>query len=400
MDGKDNMSLDTKIVHGHKKEFDPHSLSHRIPIYQTSTFTFPDAREGEKILKGEVFGYTYTRLDNPIIRYLEEKLAFLEGGEDGLVFASGMGAISTVFHHFLKPEDSFVVTEPLYGGTYELIFRLKESLGVRVYRILAENHLEKLEKILRETTPKFIFVETPANPDLSVFDLEGISKLAKGKEIPVVVDNTFATFYHQTPLSWGCDLVVYSLTKYINGHDDVIGGAVIGKRDLINKLRECRARLGACISPHDAYLVLRGLKTLHIRMQRHSENAMKIAEFLEGHPVVEKVFYPGLKSHPQHEIARKQMKNGFSGMVSFLLRGGIDECRAVLNSVKVWTLAVSLGDTDSLIEHPATMTHWRYLFYNDPEVKIPDNLIRLSCGLEDPEDLINDLDSAFNKLIK
>lgn len=398
MDSPIKWREDTQIIRGPKEESESTTGAHRIPLYQTSTFVFENAENAQRAFKEIGTLYIYTRMGNPTINYLEEKLAFLEGTESGAACSSGMGAISTLIFTLVKPGEKIVASEPLYGGTYKFFQAIKDRLDIEIVYLPAINFTEEIEDKLDERT-KLVFIETPANPTLDIVDIGRTAEISHRRGIPVAVDNTFSTPYLQKPIRLGADIVVYSMTKYLSGHGDTIGGIIVGKRDFIKKLKEGTLYdFGSVLAPFNAWLILRGIKTLGIRMRKHSENAMKIAEFLERHQKVKRVFYPGLPSHPQHELGKKQMEKGFSGMVSFIVKGGRAAGKKVMNSVKLWTLAVSLGDTDSLIEHPASMTH---ASYTEEELKlagIDEGLIRLSVGLEDPDDLIDDLNQALNKI--
>ncbi len=390
-----HMRWDTKAVRGPREETDPTTLAHRFPIYQTSTFVFENARQGGQAFSGEVSHYIYTRLGNPTVELLEQKLAQLESTEAGIVFASGMAAIATTLLALVKPGERVVASDPLYGGTFHFFHIAQEHFGIEVHYIKASEFHEKLAEALTPNT-RLVYIETPANPTLDIVDIAETAKITRQAGIPLVVDNTFASPALQRPIELGADLVLHSLTKYINGHGDVVGGALVGPRDLIEPIRkDFHVHVGGIMAPLNAFLVLRGTKTLHLRMQRHSENALEVARFLEGHPKVARVFYPGLPSHPQHEVAKKQMKGGFSGMVSFILKGGKEAGIQVMDHVKLWTLAVSLGDTDSLIEHPASMTHSSYSPEELARAGIDPGLVRLSVGIEDVQDLIDDLDQAL-----
>ncbi len=389
---------DTKVVRGPEEETDPATRAHRLPIYQTSTFVFESAEAGARIFQGEEEGFIYTRLGNPTVRFLERKLAFLEGGEEGVAYASGMAAIACTVLTLLQPGQHLIASEPIYGGTYDLFKLFQQKFGIQISYLPAEGFVERLKDWVQQHPVHMVFIETPANPTLDVVDIAETAKITKDLGVPLVVDNTFATPALQRPLELGADIVVHSLTKYLNGHGDVIGGVVVGRKEYVEPIRESHIHFGGIMAPFDAYLVLRGLKTLHLRMARHSENAMKVAQFLEQHPKIERVFYPGLPSHPQHEIAKKQMHGGYSGMVSFILKGGRAAGAKLMNSLKVWILAVSLGDTDSLIEHPASMTHSSFTPEELEQAGIPEGLVRLSVGIEDPQDLIEDLAQGLEQL--
>jgi len=319
----------------------------------------------------------------------------LEGGEAGLSYSSGMAAETAVVLSQLKSGDHLISSSVLYGGTYGLFSSLLPKFGIDV-SFADTTNLEEVKAALRANT-KMIFLESPANPTMSVCDIGEIARIARDAGAISVVDNTFASPYFQRPLELGADLVVESCTKYIGGHSDLLGGVVVGSKDLIRSMSRATTLLGVTMGPHEAWLCIRGLKTLHLRMERHAANAMAVARFLEAHPKVEWVSYPGLSSHPQHDTARKQM-SGYSGMLSFELKGGVEAGRRLINGVELCLLSVSLGSTDTLIQHPASMTH--AIVPRDMRLKIgiTDGLVRISAGIEDAEDIIADLDQALEKV--
>jgi len=385
----------TLCVHG-SGGADPQTGAISTPIYQSSTFAFKSAKHGAALFAGEEEGYVYTRLGNPTQAALEREMAFLEGGEAALAFSSGMAAISGVILYLCRNGDNLVSSDTVYGGTHNLYKETLPLWDIEAREVDATK-LENIENAIDERT-KLIFIETPANPTLSVIDIKGCAEIAKRYQIPLVVDNTFATPYLQKPLEFGADIVIHSATKYIGGHGDTIAGLVIGKKELIDNLRAQILRdFGAVISPLNAWLLLRGLKTLPVRMDRHCSNALEVAKFLSFHPKVNWVSYPGLTTHPQYELAKRQMNN-FGGMVTFEVKGGRKAGEKLMDSVGLITLAVSLGDCDSLIEHPASMTHSTYSTEELEEVGITEGLIRLSVGLEDPSDIIMDLKLALKKI--
>lgn len=387
----------TKAIHGgHHK--DPVSGALTTPIFQTSTFVFDSAEQGGRRFALEEGGYIYSRLGNPTNSQLEEKIALLENGEACMSTASGIGAISSALWTALKAGDHVVASKTLYGCTFALLNHGISRYGVDVTFVDASN-MDEVKSAMRENT-RVVYLETPANPDLKIMDIETISNIAhKVKDCIVIVDNTFCTPYIQRPLELGADVVVHSATKYLNGHGDVIAGFVVGKQDFINQVRlfGVKDMTGAVLSPFDAYLVLRGMKTLQIRMDRHTQNAMKVAEFLETHKNVIKVNYPGLKSFPQYELAKKQMDMP-GGMIAFEVKGGLEAGKKLLNSLELCTLAVSLGDCETLIQHPASMTHSPYTPEERAAAGISDGLIRISVGLEDYEDIIADLKQGLDRL--
>ena len=385
----------TLCVHG-SGGVDPHTGALSVPIYQSSTFAFKSAKQGAALFAGEEDGFVYTRIGNPTQAALEHEMAFLEGGEAALCFASGMSAIAGIIMLLCRNGDNMVSSDTVYGGTHNLY---KETLPLWDIQVREVNAtiLENIEKAIDEHS-KLIFIETPANPTLSIIDISGCAKIAKRHGILLVVDNTFATPYLQRPLEMGADVIIHSATKYIGGHGDTIAGVVVGKNELINNLRAQILRdLGGVISPLNAWLLLRGLKTLPVRMDRHCANALEVAKYLSLHPKINWVRYPGLSTHPQHELAKIQMKN-FGGMITFEVKGGRKAGEKLMNNVGLFTLAVSLGDCDSLIEHPASMTHSTYSVEELKETGITEGLIRLSVGLEDCSDLITDLKLALKKI--
>ena len=386
----------TKCVHAAEKP-DPAFGAHTTPIFQTSTFIFEDVRQGAARFAGEEAGYVYIRIppNTPTHAVLAEKFAALEGGEAGQTFASGMAAITAVVLTVLKQGDHLISTDVIYGCTYSLFSEVLPGLGIDV-SFVDTSKIENVKKAFKPET-KMVFLETPANPTMAVCDITEISGLAREYGALCVVDNTFATPYFQRPLKLGADVSLSSCTKYIGGHADLLGGVVAGNRDFMKRLAVVVGYTGGIMGPHEAWLCIRGLKTLHIRMERHAENAMKVAEFLESRPEVEWVRYPGLPGNPQHELARKQM-SGYSGMLSFELRGGIEAGRKLMDNVRLCSLAVSLGATDTLIQHPASMTHACIPLAVRKRVGITDGLVRISVGIEDPEDIIADLKQALGTI--
>ncbi|GCD76540.1 cystathionine beta-lyase [Thermaurantimonas aggregans] len=370
----------TRAIHA-GLEPDPGTGAVMTPIYQTSTY----AQEAP----GKHKGYEYSRTHNPTRKALEANLAAIEGGKYGLAFASGLAAIDTLLKT-LNPGDEVISTNDLYGGTYRLFVRVYEKFGLR-FHFVPMQQLATIEEKITEKT-RLIWVETPTNPMLNVIDIEAVAQLAKSKGILLAVDNTFASPYLQQPLKLGADIVMHSATKYIGGHSDLVMGALVVNDDaLAEQLYFLQNAAGAVPGPMDCFLALRGIKTLHVRMQRHCENAEKVARFLRSHPKVEKVYWPGFPDHPGHEIAKKQMR-AFGGMISFTIKGdNIEEAFRAVSSFKVFTLAESLGGVESLAGHPATMTHASIPREERLKAGLSDSLIRLSVGLEDADDLINDL---------
>jgi len=388
-------SFATICVHG-SGGVDPLTGAVSTPIYQSSTFAFKSAKDGADIFAGRKEGYIYTRLGNPTQTAFEREMAFLEGGEAALATASGMAAIITTIFTAMESGDNIVAGRTLYGGTFTLLQEFLPRYQMEV-RFVDAVHLENVANAMDKRT-KLVFIETPSNPTLEIVDIAAVAKIAHDGGALLVVDNTFPTPYFQRPLQLGADIVVHSATKYISGHGDTVGGVIVGPKDFIERARkEVLRDIGAVISPFNVWLLLRGLKTLPVRMERHSENAMRIAQFLSFHPKVERVWYPGLRTHPQHELACRQM-DGFGGMVTFEVKGGRKAGEILMNSVRLMTLAVSLGDVDTLIEHPATMTHSSYSAEELEQIGITEGMVRLSVGIEDVNDLIDDLSQALKKI--
>ena len=385
-------SIETRAVHA-GEETCPLTGAVDTPIYQSTTFAFEDAEQGAALFSHQREGYVYTRYGNPTLKALEEKIAALEGAEAAQVTATGMAAVSTSVLGLLKAGDHLVSARSIYSAAFDLFHRKLPSWGIET-TFVESTAPDDFARAIRANT-KLVYIETPSNPVLNVLDIEAIASVARSREVPVAIDNTFATPFNTRPLRMGVDLVIHSATKYLCGHGDAMGGVIAGKHAIIQKIAvETHRDLGGVMSPFNAWLILRGLRTLPLRMERHNDNAMRIAQFLRNHPKVEEVFYPGLPSHPGHDIARKQM-GGFGGMLSFVVRGGIEAGRHVLNSVKLCILAVSLGDTRTLITHPASTTHVVVPREKRLEIGIYDGLIRLSVGIENVQDLMDDLDQAL-----
>ena len=393
-----NVGLGTKAIHaGTVKDAQYGALT--TPIYQTSTFVFDSCEQGGRRFAGQEGGYIYTRLGNPTVSVLENKVAALEGGEACVAAASGMGAISSALWTIAGAGKHIVADGTLYGCTFALLNHGMSRYGVEV-SFVDTSDLAAVKAALKENTCA-VYLETPANPNLKIADIAAVAEIAHtyNPDIKVVCDNTFASPALQNPLTLGADVVVHSATKYLNGHGDVIAGFVVGKADFIGEVRMfgLKDMTGAVMDPFAAYLILRGLKTLEIRMERHCANAKAIAEFLDQHPAVEKVYYPGLKNHVGHDIAVRQMKD-FGGMLSFEVKGGRAAGTKLVNALHLITVAVSLGDAETLIEHPASMTHSTYTEEELAASGIPGGLIRLSAGLENAEDIIADLEQALAQL--
>ncbi|AYA77311.1 methionine gamma-lyase [Bacillus sp. Y1] len=397
MGEKKSFKIETEVIH---HGYDASSFEGSLvpPIFQTSTYCFATAEQGEKRFAGEDLGYIYSRLGNPTVSILEERMAAIEKGEAALAFGSGMAAVSAVLVSLTKAGDHVLCSQGVYGCTFGLLKMLNHKYQITYNFSEMETKEQLLQAIKPETT--CIYVETPINPTMKLVDLEMIAAVGKEKGIPVVVDNTFCSPYLQTPLELGCDVVVHSATKYICGHGDVIAGIVVGKRDFLQEMAMTTQKdIGGIISPFDAWLLLRGLKTLPVRMDRHCENARKIHSFLSEHVAVNQVFYPGDSKHPDYIIMKKQMRQA-GGLLSFTLHGGVEEAQKFMNQLQLIKIAVSLGDAETLIQHPATMTHSVVPKAEREKMGIQDNLIRLSVGLEAWGDIQEDLDHALNALYK
>lgn len=389
----DELGINSKLIHA--GEIDDALGSATVPIYQTSTFRFKSADHGAKCFSGESDGYIYSRIANPTIKALEDAVATLENGVGGVATASGMGAVSTVYTAFLGQGLHIVSHNALYGPARGIMENIYSRFGVEFTYIDATN-AENVRGAIRENT-RLIYLETPANPTMGITDIAAVVAIAKEKNIPVCVDNTFCSPYLQRPLDLGADVVLHSMTKFINGHADIVAGMIVAKDPkLYQLLRSTMVNLGSNMDPHQAYLALRGLKTLGIRIDRAQENAMKVAEYLENHPKVAWVKYPGLLSHPQYELAKRQMK-GPGTMISFELKGGLTAGKVLMDNVRLSLLAVSLGGVESLIQHPASMTHSKLSKEKKEEAGITEGLVRFSVGIEDVEDIISDLEQALLK---
>jgi cystathionine beta-lyase/cystathionine gamma-synthase len=380
------MKFNTKTIHG-GQHHDPSTGAVMPPVYQTSTFA--QNSPGQPVNPD----YEYSRAANPTRTALELALASIENGARGLAFSSGLAATDCLLRSF-KAGDEVIAMDDLYGGTYRMFTRIYKDSGIK-FHFVDMTDLEKVNSLINENT-KLVWVETPTNPLMKLADIAEIAKITKAKKILFAVDNTFATPYLQRPLDLGADIVMHSATKYLGGHSDVIAGALIVKDEALGEqLHFQQFATGATLGPMDSFLVLRGIKTLHLRVQRHCENGEKVVAFLSNHPKIKTVYYPGLSSHPHHEIAKKQM-SGFGGMVSFTFTSGLKEdAIAFLEKVKVFTLAESLGGVESLANHPALMTHASIPEDKRKEIGITDDLVRLSVGIEDAEDLIADLQQAL-----
>jgi len=384
--------IDTAVIHA-GEETCPRTGAVDTPIYQSTTFAFDNANEGAELFSHRKDGYVYTRYGNPTLNALEEKIAALEGAEAAQVTASGMSAISTCVLSLVQGGDHIVSARSIYSAAFDLFFRKLLAWGVEV-SFVGSTSPDDFARAMKPNT-RLVYIETPSNPILNVLDIAAIARIAKKQGCLTVIDNTFATPINTRPLELGVDLVIHSATKYFCGHGDAMGGAIAGSRDLIRSISvETHRDLGGVMSPFNAWLILRGLRTLALRMERHNANAMQIAEFLQNHPKVEKVFYPGLPDHPGHDVARNQMR-GFGGIVGFVVRGGLEAGKYLLDNVRLCTLAVSLGDTRTLITHPASTTHVVVPREKRLEIGIFDGLVRLSVGIENVQDLKDDLDQAL-----
>lgn len=402
-----NCGMTTRALHAGEHVGQPHTLSHNTPIFQTSTFTFESVEQGASIFKGEVPGYVYTRFGNPTVKALEAKICALEGAAwklkhpddtiSALAFSSGMGAISAAMMACASAGDTIITGDVLYAATEHLCSTPLRRFGINTVEVPMHNLDAVRDAVTKTPHAKFIFFESPINPTMNLVDIGAVVEIVRSiaPQMIVIVDNTFASPCLQRPFEFGADVVVHSTTKYISGHGAVVGGLVVTRHEHIkDELYKIIKDIGSNPGPFDCWLTNMGVKTLPIRMQKHCENAMKVAEFLAAHPKVSTVHYPGLKSHPQHELAKRQM-DGFGGMLSFELKGGLEAGRTLMNNIKLFTLAVSLGSVDSLIQHPASMTHASVPAEKKRKGSITDGLVRVSVGIEDIDDLLAALDAAL-----
>ncbi len=389
--GLKNTGFNSKLIHSGGIK-DPLG-SAVTPIYQTSTFSFKSAKHGSQCFSGESDGYIYTRIGNPTILDLERTMADLENGFGGIATSSGMGAVNTVYLTYLSSGDHVVCTEAVYGPSRGVLENVYPKFGIEA-SFVNTSELKAVKEAIQPNT-KLIFLESPANPTMQITDVVAVSELAHKNNIPVCIDNTFASPYLQKPLDLGADIVLHSMTKFINGHADIVAGMIVTKTEEdFKKLRPMMVNLGCNMDPNQAFLTRRGLKTLSIRIDKAQENCIKVADYLESHPKVAWVKFPGLKSHPQYELAKKQM-SGPGAMISFGLNGGYKAGEKMMNNVQLALLAVSLGGIETLIQHPASMTHSKLTIAGKLKAGITDDLVRLSVGIEDVEDIINDLDQAL-----
>jgi len=392
MNTKDK-GFNTKLIHA--GSFEDEFGSATVPIYQTSTFKFKSAQHGADCFSGKSDGYIYTRIGNPTIRALEQNIAVLENGYDGIATSSGMGAITSVYMALLGAGSHIVSSDAVYGPARGVLEQDFSRFNVEATFVNTSN----IENILAAIKPntKVLYIETPANPTMEITDIVACAKIAKEHNLILVVDNTFCSPYLQKPLDLGADVSLHSITKFINGHADIVGGVIVAKDpELYKKIRHSMVYMGCNMDPTQAFMVLRGVKTLAIRIDRAQESAMKVAQFLQSHPDVAWIKYPGLESHPQHELAKKQM-NGFGSMMSFGLKGGYEAGKKLMDNVHLATLAVSLGGVETLIQHPASMTHAGISKENKLVAGITDDLVRFSVGIEDVNDIIGDLKHALEQ---
>jgi methionine-gamma-lyase len=393
MDTK-NLGFNSKLIHS--GQFHDEYGSATVPIYQTSTFAFKSADHGAACFAGEDDGFIYTRLGNPTIGALEAAVADLEGGYKGVATASGMGAVTAVYFGLLGAGVHMVGHNAMYGPSRMVMESLFSKFGTESTFVDATDTQNVIDAIQDNT--KLIYLETPANPTMGISDLEAIVKVAHERGIPVCVDNTFCSPYLQKPFDFGVDIVLHSMTKFINGHADIVAGMVVTRTEkYYNEIRGAMMNIGSNMDPHQAYMVNRGLKTLAIRIERAQANAIKVADYLENHPKIEWVKFPGLKSHPQYDLAKKQMK-GPGSMISFEVKGGFDAGKTLMDNVRLALLAVSLGGVETLIQHPASMTHSKIPKAEREEAHITDGLVRFAVGIEDVDDIIADLDQALAKI--
>ncbi len=384
--------FNTKLIHSGGIDDQFHSAT--VPIYQTSTFSFDSADEGARCFAGESEGYIYTRIGNPTINALEKQLAILENGYGGVAVSSGMAAATTIYLGLMSQGDHIISTDAIYGPARGVMEKQFTRFGFQSTYINTTD-VTQIEKAIKPNS-KILYIETPANPTMDITDLVACAEIAKKHKLLLVVDNTFCSPYLQNPLDLGADIVFHSMTKFINGHADIVAGIIIPReKAMYDKLRNMMINLGCNMDPHQAYLVLRGLKTLGIRIDRAQQSALEVAKFLESHPKVAWIKYPGLKSHPQFELANQQMK-GSGSMISFGLKGGYVASKKLLDNVKLALLAVSLGGVETLIQHPASMTHSKVSAEDKQKAGITDDLIRLAIGIEDVKDIIADLDKALS----
>jgi methionine-gamma-lyase len=393
MDTK-NLGFNSKLIHA--GQFHDHFGSATVPIYQTSTFGFKSAEHGAACFAGEDDGYIYTRIGNPTINALETTVAELENGYKGIACGSGMGAVTAVYFGLLGAGSHIVSHNAVYGPSRVVMETMFKKFGTESTYVDATD-VENVKNAIQPNT-KLIYIETPANPTMGITDIKAVVEVAHAHGIPVCIDNTFSSPYLQKPLDMGVDIVLHSMTKFINGHADIVAGIVVTRtQEYYKEIRGAMVNIGSNMDPHQAYMVIRGLKTLSLRIDRAQENAMKVAEYLEKHPKIEWVKYPGLKSHPQYELGKRQM-SGPGSTISFEVKGGLTAGKILMNNVNLALLAVSLGGVETLIQHPASMTHSKVPAAQRIEAHITDGLVRLAVGIEDVEDIIADLEQALAKI--
>ncbi len=387
----------TRAIHHGYNPLDYHGALNP-PLFLSSTFAFASSCEGSDRFAGEAPGFVYHRVGNPGVDILEKRLAELEGAEAGLATSSGMGAITAAFWTLLGSGDEIIADKTLYGCTFSLLQHHVEKFGIKARFIDMSNPAELAAAISRNT--KIVYCETPANPNMRLIDIAAIAQICRKSDAVFIVDNTYCTPYLQRPLALGADIVIHSATKYLGGHGDLLAGAVVGTKEMIDQIRftGIKELTGAVISSFDAFLILRGLKTLHLRMDRHSETALRLANALEGHKAVDEVFFPGLKSSPDHELAKRQMDK-FGGMIALELKGGLEAGRKFMDGLSLVTSAVSLGDAETLVQHPASMTHATYTPEERLKHGFTDGLIRISVGLEDYADIHADITGSLDNLL-
>lgn len=389
----DSAGFSTKSIHA-GEDRSRYADSITTPIVQTATFAFKDSKEIEAYTKHGKPRFEYGRYGNPTDQVAERRLAALEGAEDCVVFGSGMSAIVTTILALIRSGDNIVITDDAYKKTLEFCSSYLQRFGVGC-TIVPFGNYEAFDRAINPKT-RFVFSESPTNPYLNIFDLERLAAIARRHKVLTLIDSTFSTPVNQRPLEFGIDIVMHSCTKYLAGHNDILAGAVLGRSELVEEIRALHKAIGGVIDPHCCYLLLRGLKTFPLRVVRQNEAAMRIARFLEGHPNVRRVYYPGLESHPHHAIAKAQMK-GYGGVVTFDIRGGLSEAKRFLDNLKLCFIAPSLGGVETLITHPATVSYYDRTRKERYELGITDTLLRLSVGLEDEDDLIADLDHALKQ---
>ena len=390
----DKMGFNSKLIHAgaDKDKFG----SATVPIYQTSTFAFETADEGARCFAGESNGFMYTRIGNPTIQALEKQVAILEGGFGAIATSSGMAAVSTIYMALLSQGDHIVSTDAVYGPSRGIMETYFSRFGVESTYITTSN-IDNIRKAIKPNT-KVLYIETPTNPTMEITDLKACVAIAREHNLTLVIDNTFCSPYLQRPIEMGADVVFHSMTKFLNGHADIVAGIIVTRtEEMYKKIRPAMIGMGCNMDPHQAFMVIRGIKTLSIRIDRAQQNAIKVAEYLENHPKVSWVKYPGLKSHPQYQLAKEQM-DGPGAMISFELKGGYEAGKKLMDNVHMALLAVSLGGVETLIQHPASMTHSKMSKEAKLKAKITDGLVRFAVGIEDVEDIIADLDGALKKV--